>query len=128
MQDKLREQYQQFIEQAKKNPQLMLLIQNLQQKWQIYGYRIKIALIIIITLIIITLGIRFGSSLARLFRPAPVTPEPIPDVVPTPTMEAVSQLRQIRDELNMFNVILPDPAPPAVDPEIHLESLPISRR
>lgn len=121
----LTKQYNGFLVQAQKNPQLVLLLNNFRQGWQKYGYRIKIGLVIFVVFLIIVLGIRFGSSLARIFAPTPVTPVAIPDVTPIPTTTINSELQKIQTQIKSFNILLPDPAAPAVDPNIYLETLPI---
>ena len=86
------DQYQKFIDQAKKNPQLTDSIKKIEVKWQLYGYKIKLALTIFVILIIITIGLRFGINLAQIFRPKSAAPISIPDVTPTPTTQVRSDL------------------------------------
>ena len=123
--DQIKKQYQDFISQAKKNPQLMDWIAQLKNFWVKFGFRIKLIFTGFIVLIIVLLGIRFGSTLASIFRPPPVSPPPLPNITPTPTIKINSELENIRDQLQNFPILLPDPAVPPVDPDIHLQSLPI---
>lgn len=117
-------QKQEFVEQAKKNPQLMELLEEIQSFWSKYGFKIKLILIGILILTIVVIGIRVGSNVAGLFRPSPATPPEIPNI--TPTQESITQteLQRLKEEIKEFETLLPDPAPPPVDENIYIQTDP----
>jgi hypothetical protein len=110
-----------LIEQAKKNPQLMELVEETQGFWSKYGFKIKLALVGIIVLIVVVLGVRLGSNLAGIFRPSSATPPEIPDITPTVESTTQTELQNLKEEIKEFETLLPDPAPPPVDENIYLQ-------
>ena len=71
-------------------------------------------------------GAKSNAKSARdlYYEPAGGQPPAVGAVVPPPpTVKTSSELENIRDQLQNFPILLPDPAVPPVDPDIHLQSL-----
>lgn len=78
---------------------------------------------IVTVLIVLVLGVKIGSFLLGLFRPATITPTPIEVVTPLPTSTYQSTFLPLRRSVADFNPALPDPLPPVFDEKISLESI-----
>lgn len=97
-----------------------------QFKTQIEHYRAVILLIFagIALFVVISVGLNLGLSLAKNSKTPEITPPPLPSYSPTPSPNLSSSFDQIYSDLNSFSSLLPDPAPPAVDPNITLQQSP----
>lgn len=97
-----------------------------QLRSQIEHYKTIIMLIFagIALLILISIGLNLGLSLAKNAKTPEITPPPLPSFTPTPSPNISSSFDQIYTDLNSFSSLLPDPAPPAVDPDITLQQTP----
>lgn len=87
--------------------------------WQ--QHRLKIILIFSLAILAIVLlsAIYLGSNLARQ-QQTEINPPPIAEVTPTPSAVPNSVIMPLFQQYQNFSVILPDPAPPAVDYQIDL--------
>jgi hypothetical protein len=78
----------------------------------------------VITVLIVTVaGLKIGSFLLGLFRPAIITPTPIEFITPTATSTYQSIFLPLQRSVQDFNPALPDPLPPVFDEKISLEPI-----
>lgn len=78
--------------------------------------------VVTVFLVLIT-GLKIGTFLLGLFRPATITPTPIEVVAPLPTSTYQSTFLPLRRSVSDFNPALPDPLPPVFDEKISLEPI-----
>lgn len=95
--------------------------------WHKHGYKVKLGFFITIISIFVILGISLGLNLAAQNRLKAVTPPPIniPTISPTPVVS--SRFDGVRQKIQTFSTLLPDPAPPTVDENIRFSPLPEER-
>jgi len=78
---------------------------------------------IVTVLVVLVLGVKIGTFLLGLFRPASITPTPIEVTTPSPTSTYQSTFLPLRRSVSDFNPALPDPLPPVFDEKISLEPI-----
>ena len=105
-----------------KQPQVRELLAKLQVWWTKFGLAIKVGVGGVVLLVVVMLAIALGRRLAILNRPGEGTPEALPTVAPTVESEKISVFAGLKQQVAVFSVLLPDPAPPAVDANITLSA------
>lgn len=113
----LKTSWEKFSYQVHQHPQLA----GFFAWWQKYHRHIKLAAAALFLLIMIIFGLQLGLSLADKSSLPDVAPPPIATVTPTVTTTVTTPLNQLRTEVERFQLLLPDPAPPAVDHDITLK-------
>lgn len=121
--DNFKEQYQNFVILIKKNPQLISFVSKFQIIWIKYGFRIKLISAFLVIVFLILIAIRLGTNFANQSRPDALQPPPIADITPPAEIKTETEIEKLRQEIQDFSTLLPDPAPPAVDPDISLNPI-----
>jgi Na+/H+ antiporter NhaB len=104
-------------------PQVRELLTKIKQFWVEYGQKVKLAAIGVIVLTIILVAVSLGRNLASLNQPQETNPQALPTVAITPESEKVSIFIDLKQQITDFSPLLPDPAPPSVDPNITLQEI-----
>ncbi len=102
-------------------PQTQVLIEKMRVFWQESGRKVKLVGSALGILILILVAVRLGGNIARLNRPGEVEPVALPTVMPVVDKAKVSVFSDLKQEIQDFSPLLPDPAPPAVDQNISLK-------
>lgn len=101
-------------------PQVRELLVKIDAFWKVNGFKVKIGGGVVGVLIVIMIAVRIGQNIAALNRPQDAQPVAIPTVQPTVATQKPSVFDGIKLQVTNFTTLLPDPAPPAVDPKISL--------
>lgn len=114
------------IEQIKRQltsqPQIQELLVKMRAFWLVYGLKVKIGAGILGILLLVIIAIQIGGNIAGLNRPLDRQPAAIPTVATSPEQMKVSVFAQLKEQIKAFSPLLPDPAPPGVDPNITLKA------
>lgn len=96
-------------------------IENFKTRFQTHRRQILVGGSVLIILIMVLFGLRFGGLLDRIFRPGALQVSQLPTVTPTIPPAISTSFDSLRDQIRAFSGVLPDPAPPAVDQNISLQ-------
>jgi len=92
--------------------------------WHQHRLKIIIAFFAIVLLSLLFSAIYIGSNLGRQASRNGINPPPLPEATPTPTKSYQSVIDPLYQQFKDYSILLPDPAPPAVDYQITLEQQP----
>ena len=106
------------------HPQLQPLFTKFGPFWTKFGKVVTYSALILTFLVIAAVGVNLGLNYARQIADTTNTPLPINTPTVTKTQNFRSVLLDVRDQVQAFDPLLPDPAPPAVDNNITLKQKP----
>lgn len=101
-------------------PQVRELLEKSSVFWKEYGFKVKIGGAVIGVMIVALIAIRIGQNISAINQPQQAQVSAIPTVQPTVVISKPSVFDGLKTQVTDFTTLLPDPAPPAVDPNISL--------